>query len=588
MWLINAHTWKLEEVWSEEVKTYAILSHRWQEEEVSFKDMQNITMASKKQGFSKIKNSCDLALRDGYDYVWVDTCCINKESSAELSEAINSMFRWYKSAAICYAYLSDVDINNFNGTSVEDQLQQSQWFTRGWTLQELLAPNDVVFYDCTWLALGTKRTLSKVIQRRTRIHEQALHGEPLETYSIAQRMSWASQRVTTRSEDIAYCLLGIFDVNMPILYGEGTKAFLRLQEEIIKQSDDHSIFAWPIDDREQTGLLADNPAAFASCQDVRVLNSRGGHSSYAITNRGIWCDFVATPFVVDTYLVRLDCTADELQSWKGTVFAPLHLGMFLRRLDDDDQYARVRISGQTFVRTDAIYWVHNRKLAIPGKSIETIDSIQVNIRQKILGVHTKLQKTRFNGFRLSFDETTLQSISHGSSISVDGGAWDPVDMTMEFKPASYNHMGTLGLYRLRGSIADLKIGFDLWYNPLCLVQAKSMFGDEEYAMACGRRSRDLEIVKPAWSFLNMMAFNVDGWSQSNDLGYVADVDGNPGFWALKGDRLDGLRAQRLFKRYSSPFSYSGKDGASIAIEREETEDSLIWVVYLDCNTLSED
>ncbi|KAI4276457.1 MAG: hypothetical protein LQ337_002473 [Flavoplaca oasis] len=258
MWLINAHTWKLEEVWSEDVKDYAILSHRWQEEEVSFKDMQNTAMASQKQGFSKIKSSCDLALHNGYDYVWVDTCCINKESSAELSEAINSMFWWYQRAAVCYAYLSDVD-SNVNGLSLEYQLQQSQWFTRGWTLQELLAPNDVVFYDCTWLPLGTKRTLSEVIQRRTRIHERALHGEPLETYSIAQRMSWASHRVTTRSEDIAYCLLGIFDVHMPMLYGERTKAFLRLEEEIIKQSDDHSIFAWPIDDREQTGLLADSP-----------------------------------------------------------------------------------------------------------------------------------------------------------------------------------------------------------------------------------------------------------------------------------------------------------------------------------------
>ena len=218
-------------------------------------------------------------------------------------------------------------------------MQQSQWFTRGWTLQELLAPDDVVFYDCNWLSLGTKKTLSEVIQKRTRIHEQALHGEPLETYSIAQRMSWASQRVTTRPEDIAYCLLGIFDVNMPMLYGEGTKAFYRLQQEIIKQSDDHSIFAWPIDDRDQTGLLADSPDAFFLCQNVRVSNSRGGHSSYTMTNRGLSCSFIVLPFIVDTYLARLDCT-DEPQ-----VHDEPHFGMFLRKLADDDQYARVRVDG---------------------------------------------------------------------------------------------------------------------------------------------------------------------------------------------------------------------------------------------------
>ncbi|KAL9037907.1 MAG: hypothetical protein Q9180_003456 [Flavoplaca navasiana] len=579
MWLINAHTWKLEEVWSEDVKTYAILSHRWQEEEVSFKDMQDIATAFKKQGFSKIKNSCDFALRDGYDYVWVDTCCINKESSAELSEAINSMFRWYKCAAVCYAYLSDVDINNVNGTSVEDQLQQSQWFTRGWTLQELLAPDDVVFYDCNWLPLGTKKTLSKVIQKRTRIHEQALYGEPLETYSIAQRMSWASQRVTTRSEDIAYCLLGIFDVNMPMLYGEGTKAFLRLEEEIIKQSDDHSIFAWLIDDREQTGLLAASPNVFASCQNVELSTSRACHSSYTITNRGLTCAFVATPFIVDTYLVRLDCfnNPDPLASG---IPMYLHLGMFLRRLDDDDQYSRVRIKKRTFRQNHSLSWVHRPQLEIPEKSMLITDRIQVNVRQRILETETRVHKTRFNGFRVRFDEDTFRSISEETPILADGGHWDSAEMTIEFMSFSYNLLGTLDLRRLKGNIAYLRIGFDFFYNPVCMVLAKSTSANERDLSTRNRGSQCQDYTKSTDNPMNKMAFDDDGWSRSNAACFIVDVDGHPGCWALKGDRSTGFEAHRLVQRNSL-----GKYRASIAIQREETEAAIMWAVYLDCNDL---
>ncbi|KAL8895365.1 MAG: hypothetical protein Q9192_003680 [Flavoplaca navasiana] len=531
-------------------------------------------MAFKKQGFSKIKNSCDLALRDGYDYVWVDTCCINKESSAELSEAINSMFRWYKRAAICYAYLSDVDINNVNETSVEHQFQQSQWFTRGWTLQELLAPDDVVFCDCNWLPLGTKQTLSKIIRKRTRIHEQALHGKPLATYSIAQRMSWASHRITTRPEDIAYCLLGIFDVNMPMLYGEGTKAFLRLEGEIIGQSDEHSIFAWLIDDREQTGLLAESPNAFASCQNVEVSALRAGHSSYTMTNRGLACDFVATPYIVDTYLVRLDC----FNKLGITSYPNQHLGMFFRRLDHDDQYSRVRFDKKTFRQNHSLSWVHRPQLETPEKSMLITDRIQVNVRQRILETETRVHKTRFNGFRVRFDEDTFRSISEKTPILVDGGHWDSVEMTIEFMSFSYNLLGTLDLRRLKGNIAYLRIGFDFFYNPVCVVLAKCTSANERDLRTRDRGSQYQDYIESTDNPMNKMAFDDDGWSRSNAGCSIVDVDGHPGCWALKGDRLTGFGAHRLLKRNSL-----GKDGASIAIEREETETSMIWVVYLPHN-----
>jgi hypothetical protein len=218
-----------------DIPPYAILSHTWglEVEEVTFQDMMDGNGTSK-AGFSKIRFCGEQARRDGLNYFWVDTCCIDKSSSAELSEAINSMFSWYKNSAFCYVFIEHKD------------LVGSKWFTRGWTLQELIAPSNVVFYNSLWNPLGTKKKLQDVITSITGIHPKFLGGTDLETASVAQKMSWAAKRTTTRVEDVAYSLLGIFDINMPLLYGEGrTKAFRRLQEEIIKlYPEDQSLYAW--------------------------------------------------------------------------------------------------------------------------------------------------------------------------------------------------------------------------------------------------------------------------------------------------------------------------------------------------------
>ncbi|RYP03915.1 hypothetical protein DL765_010366 [Monosporascus sp. GIB2] len=171
-------------------------------------------------------------------------CCIDKSSSAELSEAINSMFKWYEKAAVCYAYLSDVSSLN----NVESALAASRWFKRGWTLQELIAPKKMDFFTADWSYIGSKQTLCDMISNSCHIEKEYLNRmHNVRAASIAKRMSWVASRETTRVEDIAYCLLGIFDVNMPMIYGEGKKAFKRLQEEIIKlYPEDHSIYAWGI------------------------------------------------------------------------------------------------------------------------------------------------------------------------------------------------------------------------------------------------------------------------------------------------------------------------------------------------------
>ncbi|RYO92904.1 hypothetical protein DL766_003912 [Monosporascus sp. MC13-8B] len=226
---------------------YAIVSHTWEDgQEVSFQEWNTYITKNRgweavaqKSGFKKIEGACLKAKEYKLEYVWVDTNCIDKSSSAELSEAINPMFAWYASSALCFVYLSDVAYHNDIDRSM---LEGSRWFTRGWTLQELLAPNTVDFYSREWLVIGTKHSLVHIIADVTSVGKDYLTGEKsLHSASVATRMSWAATRQTTREEDKAYSLLGIFDINMPLLYGEGEKAFLRLQEEIIKVSTDHPV-----------------------------------------------------------------------------------------------------------------------------------------------------------------------------------------------------------------------------------------------------------------------------------------------------------------------------------------------------------
>ncbi|EEU42739.1 uncharacterized protein NECHADRAFT_28110, partial [Fusarium vanettenii 77-13-4] len=239
MRLINIETLKLE-TFLGEVPPYAILSHTWGEGEVTLQDLDSDDL-EEKPGWKKIVGFCQTVtehLSDPPRYAWVDTCCIDKTSSAELSESINAMFRWYKESDCCFAYLQDVESENL------ERLEQSRWFTRGWTLQELLAPVTVDFFDQDWDFIGTKVGLGERISQRTNIDIETLRTGDLSEASVSQRMSWASNRQTTRLEDIAYCLLGIFDISMTMLYGEGEKAFIRLQEEILKEYDDHTIFAW--------------------------------------------------------------------------------------------------------------------------------------------------------------------------------------------------------------------------------------------------------------------------------------------------------------------------------------------------------
>ncbi|KAI0125131.1 hypothetical protein BJ170DRAFT_557068, partial [Xylariales sp. AK1849] len=317
--LINCRTFQLEDYRGRSVPPYAILSHTWEDEEVTYQDFANLAVAKRKKGWSKIQQTCTLAL-EKYDYAWVDTCCIDKSSSADLTEAINSMFQWYEEAAICYAYISDFDTAN-----PQAQLNKARWFTRGWTLQELIAPSEVQFFDSRWRFFGTRSSLCRDLSAITGIEESVLATRAprkldslLRGIPVAKRMSWAARRQTTRKEDIAYCLLGIFAVNMPLLYGEGLRAFTRLQEGIIEGSNDLTILAWqaspppadsdPRNDREgYRGVLATEPSEFAGASNFVPLSDLKFLPEFSMTNKGLRIQTSLHRTNSDKVMMSLNC-----------------------------------------------------------------------------------------------------------------------------------------------------------------------------------------------------------------------------------------------------------------------------------------
>ncbi|KAI1131015.1 HET domain protein [Nemania abortiva] len=311
MRLINVTTLVLEDFMfvSPDTVEYAILSHTWEDEEVTFQDFTSSSLHKHmKKGYGKIEMTCELARKDGIQYVWVDTCCIDKTSSAELTEAINSMFNWYRDAKVCYAWLADLPAATEE--PIESALRKCRWFTRGWTLQELLAPRHVEFYDRNWEFRGTKKDLKDLVADASQIGPDVLENpDGLYRHPIAQRMSWAAKRQTTRLEDMAYCLIGIFEVNMPMLYGEGPRAFLRLQEEVVKDTNDLSIFAWKATATTQTyhGIFARSPAEFRDCGSLRLIDNTMSSPEFSLGNKGLRIHTDIVTGAGGTHLLKLNC-----------------------------------------------------------------------------------------------------------------------------------------------------------------------------------------------------------------------------------------------------------------------------------------
>ena len=419
-----------------EIPKYVILSHTWGNEEVTFEAMHKLDKCTKDSaGYRKIVNSCGKAKEDGYRWVWVDTCCIDKRSSAELSEAINSMYRYYWEAEKCYAYLSDVptlereiqptnmvaDLNRHgigtqhemkyvlydNGRFAEisapssglagqqrdtSGFETSRWFKRGWTLQELLAPTTLEFYNSNWTMLGTKSSLAATIETATKIQRRyILDRSAIKKASLGLRLSWASGRKTSREEDIAYCLFGIVGVNMPLLYGEGKRAFHRLQVELLKTTMDHTIFAWSIrhgynapDHRpvRYVGLLATTPFDFQPMHlaDIRPFLPRTIHGSkHDVTNVGLRIVLPCIDIESDTILALLHC-----QRERETL-----VGIRLKQLDDQ-RFVRDQFEDLSTVSSFQAAKAELRTLYILTEADEDLELNEINPRKRKLN-HVTLE-----------------------------------------------------------------------------------------------------------------------------------------------------------------------------------------------------
>jgi Heterokaryon incompatibility protein (HET) len=450
MRLINTKTLQLEEDHSGESLRYAILSHRWQakEEEVTFQDLQETKQSQaergvyKKKGFYKIRKACEKAADENLTHLWVDTCCIDKSSSTELNEAINSMYRWYSEATVCFAYLFDVD-----DPEEGKVFEKSDWFKRGWTLQELLAPKKVTFFNGKWQRLGDKSTLSGKIATASNISVDVLETPSrINERSIAERMSWASDRSTTRTEDMAYSLLGIFGIHMPLIYGENENAFIRLQEEIIKKSSDQSIFAWSGVEADHPGLLARSPKAFKESENIREV---ADISSFSVGKKGIEMTARMRLHSAYTYLAQLSCAKE-----------PGHemVGVFLRQLPGSKDYVRIKAEEKDWVeikKEDQLSFPIVERIMVcqrpdPGPREDSY-LIQPDFRIRVSG---------------NAREQSFTPIPEGST------KWDETEQVFVLSNGKVNSSGMIGALKFRSSDAGIQVirlGFDGYSNPVCVV-----------------------------------------------------------------------------------------------------------------------
>lgn len=357
----------------------------------------------RKEGFMKLKGVCDQAFQDGLNYIWVDTCCIDKTSSAELSEAINSMYAWYKNSAVCYVYLHDVD-HDIDQDALISALSKAEWFKRGWTLQELIAPDNVYFFARNWSKIGSKATWASTLHEITHIREKILLGIPCDPPSIAERMSWAVGRKTQKIEDRAYSLMGLFGIHMSIIYGEGEKAFRRLQLEIMKSSDDQTIFAW-LDSMEfphpsrMRGSLASAPDFFLWGSPHPLINIDHSQFVGCLPQPGGWRNlFRKRPNLEHGYGIRNDGIHitlpmkrdGESESWLAVLKCKREdqefpYGIYLHETRDPNAFLRIAPTKlQQLERRDLEGLVlkdirlvvdHNVSSTIPRRQFVTVRSI---------------------------------------------------------------------------------------------------------------------------------------------------------------------------------------------------------------------
>lgn len=429
------------------------------------------------------------------------------------------MFRWYQEAEVCYAYLADIPTKfDIQSPGAVPRLAGSNWWTRGWTLQELIAPKQVVFFDRKWTRIGDRHRLSPDISEFTGIEESVLrrtsHAD-LRNYSIGKRMSWAAERETTREEDLAYSLLGIFDIAMPLLYGEGgDKAFLRLQEEMIRTSEDHTIFAWPwadcpclIDvpsaDNAYYGLLAHSPKAFKSCRMAESASPWRGRPPYAMTNRGLYITLHLSPYSTDRYSALLGSRPFPKSG---------RTRICLMRLEEDDQYVRIDSEVPDPDTMERI-----------ARSAERIPLYVKQLPSVPIGWFAPK-----SGYTFQVDKTLLErSLSMEDLFRVTQGTLDKSLNTVTTPPGQYlpGTVCTIDISAQKKHFSLISLGFDFEFNPIVLL-ASEAFADHAAFLDAGDLST--------------------GWNRidfDEGIAYpLSDTTRSTGklLWKLKGDRVNGF------------------------------------------------
>ena len=519
MRLISTSTLKLED-FKEKVLKYAILSHVWSTEEIIFSDFESQVDLSTKKGWRKLKSFCELACDLKYEYAWVDTCCIDKRSSADIDKSINSMYAWYEKADFCIAYLKDVV-----GTDTES-LRRSIWFKRGWTLQELIAPETMAFYDTNWNFLGYKRDMLSLLCDITGIPEAVLnHDIPPRACSVAQRMSWAAGRETTEPEDRAYSLKGLFDVSLQVHYGNGAaSAFLDLQQAIIRESSDESIFAWqtPTSDSVEWnspfGMLAPTPDCFAGCGDLVPTKD---NSPISYQNGILSMTIKARPYALETYLALLNVTAAGRQERVSIVLAMLSDEGSFVRLSDVKNKSRMECMSQTH------------------------KSIDVGVCQK----PTASPPNFFQGFWLRRLEPSGFLQSHQVVILSKGACC--FQERIEMVPDCFGTAGVVCMVPPEQDSARvdayrwperswLKFGFDAYFKPVCIFASGPVENRPEISVRPHHLEQALSADLEANQRASLAIFE-DSWLNEYSKYYpYSEGTWRDGYVIIKGDRVSGL------------------------------------------------
>lgn len=544
MWLINTSTLKLKYFQACPAGKYAILSHRWEDKESSFQLFKSGKDRNRK-GFWKIWKCCEQARKQGLKYAWVDTCCIDKKSSSELSEAINSMFGWYAKAAECYIYMSDVfpdkgksecqagnevlgqqvKISSSNhpltcsdkerlwmgalvqrltlseapGYESQSELSmqlfnQSKWFERGWTLQELIAPRKKWFFNYHWNLIGDHVSLQKPISEVTGIPWSAIsHSQSLNKFCIAQKMSWAARRDTTRPEDRAYSLLGIFDANMPLIYGEGHKAFQRLQEILVAKIDDETIFAWTEVPQTGCGPLAPSPDNFLGCGGMWRQHMSTNRPIPSMTCKGLAITAHLVHWKFGTYILPLQCGIKNGHGDKRT------LGIFVQLTTVDKQYVRVSIDGVSTVALEGYRDPNVCFYVFPESDYYGRSEGMATRKQELYVSHTDLNQalvTQRCGFRLSnadlwdffrVDETCSPEegfLQSKQNLAYCVGAHVTRDETntlfvLDVTKSERSFTLRKAERSCKHLLGNLKLGFDFNWNPVCFIAGNYLNDDQK-------------------------------------------------------------------------------------------------------------